>query len=464
MSLKRALLLRLLAPVALLLVISSILAYRLTLRYADRIYDSWLYDLAHTVSLEVGEDGPETVHTGEIDKQLRTWKTGDSEVYLITSAGRRIAGDEALRAADAQGQRYADDARVADLARGAQVLRVMHLAVPANERHGALEVRVAQDLAVRYELADEILYAVSLPAALLILIAFLLTGRAVRASLRGIDELTQRLCHHPEGRPFAIETGQLPKELRGLTVAFASLVKRNGLLLKAQQQFIANAAHQLRGPMAATELHLDGIERAVDDAERQRSMAQLRRSIERSRRLTQQLLSLARLEPGSRPPLPLRTLDLGETVRAAGAEYVPLAINRGIDVTLDLPSTPALITGHALLLQEALSNLIDNAVRYHPGHGLIEMAVTIDGERALLTVRDDGPGVDPELAPRLFTRFARADDSHHDGAGLGLAIVREIVDLHHGEVRAGPGEGGKGLCVEIALPIAEPAGGEAPSA
>ncbi len=453
MSLKRALLMRLLVPIALLLVISSAFAYRLTLHYANSIYDSWLYDLAHTVSLEVGEDGPEAVHTDEIDKQLRTWKTGGSEAYLITVAGRRIAGDQALAASDPHAEPYADDAWVADFARGAEQLRVMRLAVPRNAQHPALDVRVAQDMAVRYELAEEIMFAVAIPAVMLMVMAVLLTGVAVRSSLRGIDLLTARLSRHPEGRLLEIEPSHLPEELRGMTAAFADLIRRNGMLLKAQQQFIANAAHQLRGPMAATELHLDGIDYAGSDEERRRSMAQLRRSIERSRRLTNQLLSLARLEPGSRPPLAMKPVDLGETARAAGAEYVPLALNRGIELTLDLPSTAVRVNGHSLLLQEALSNLIDNAVRYHLGHGVIEVRVTIDGAHAVLTVCDDGPGVDVRLAPQLFTRFARSDDSHHDGAGLGLSIVREIVDLHHGEVRAEPGESGKGLCVRIALPL-----------
>ncbi len=453
MSLKRALLLRLLVPIALLLVVSNVFAYRLTLHYANAIYDSWLYDLAHTVSLEVGEDGPQSVHTDEIDKQLRTWKTGGSEAYLITASGRRIAGDAALSASDSLGQPYADDARVADVERPPLQLRVMKLSVPANAQHPALEVRVAQDMAVRYELADEILYAVAAPAVLLILIAVLLTGAAVRASLRGIDVLTERLIRHPEGRLLAIDPDQLPQELRGMTAAFADLIARNGTLLKAQQQFIANAAHQLRSPMAATELHLDGIEHAASDEDRQRSLAQLRRSIERSKRLANQLLSLARLEPGSRPPLPMQPVDLGETARAAGAEYVPLALDRGIELTLDLPPSPALISGHALLLKEALSNLIDNAVRYHPGRGRIELCVAIDGERALLTVSDDGPGVDAELAARLFSRFARSDGGQGDGAGLGLAIVREIVDLHRGEVQAEAGEAGSGLCIRLEFPL-----------
>lgn len=454
MSLKRTLLLRLLVPIALLLIASSVIAYRLTLQYANGIYDSWLYDLAHTVSLEVGEGGPETVHTSEIDKQLRTWKTGGSEAYLITAGGRRIAGDAALAAADRLGEVYADDARIAEMTRDSQQLRVMNLAVPANEAHPALEVRVAQDMTVRYQLADEILYAVAGPALLLIVIAFALTGTAVRAGLRGIDVLTDRLRQHPEGQLLEIEPSHLPQELRGMTAAFAGLIARNGSLLKAQQQFIANAAHQLRSPMAATELHLDGIERATSDDERRRSLAQLRRSIDRSRRLTNQLLSLARLEPGSRLPLPMKPVDLGETARAAGAEYVPLALDRGIDLTLDLPPVPALIVGHALLLQEALSNLIDNAVRYHPGQGCIALGVTIEDARAVLTVSDDGPGIDASLAPRLFTRFARGDEGHGDGAGLGLAIVREIVGLHRGELQASAGEGGKGLCIRIAFPLA----------
>ena len=233
----------------------------------------------------------------------------------------------------------------------------------------------------------------------------------------------------------------------------AGVVERNNTLLKAQRQFIANAAHQLRSPMAATQLHLDGVARAETASERQRSLSQLRRSVERSNRLANQLLSLARLEPGTRVPIPMSRVDLGETVRAAGAEYVPLALNRGIDLTLDVSASPVEISGHALLLQEALSNLIDNAVRYHPGRGEIALGVEVQDGQAVVTVCDDGPGIDPAFADQLFTRFARSDEGRGDGAGLGLAIVREIVELHHGKVGAGPGRDGHGLCIRMTFPL-----------
>ncbi len=281
----------------------------------------------------------------------------------------------------------------------------------------------------------------------------------VCSSLKGIDLLTARLVCHPEGQPLSVDSSTLPRELRGMTLAFAGLVERNNALLAAQRRFVANAAHQLRSPMAATQLHLDGVERADNPVERQRSLAQLRRSVERSNRLANQLLSLARLEPGTRLPIPMTRVDLGETTRAAGTDYVPLALNRGIDLSLDLPPSPVEIVGHALLLQEALSNLIDNAVRYHPGQGTIELGVEILAGRAVVTVRDDGPGVDPAFAAQLFTRFARSDESRSAGAGLGLAIVREIVELHRGEVRAEPGADGRGLCIRLEFPLADTTAG-----
>jgi len=454
MSLRRALLLRLLVPVALLLILNSALAYGLTLHYSNAIYDSWLYDIAHTVSLEVGEDGPEVAHTDEIEQQLKTWKTGDSDYYSITVDGRIIAGDVDLPPEPVQVEHFADDAYLYDAQRNGFDVRLMTLNVPASSEHPALVVRVAQDRRIRYQLAEEIFYAVAVPAVLLLLVAVVLIGVVIRSSLRGIDLLTARLATHPEGKPLAIDPSALPRELRGMTSAFSGLVERNNTLMAAQRQFVANAAHQLRSPMAATQLHLDGVEHADNPAELQRSLAQLRRSVERSNRLANQLLSLARLEPGTRLPIPMTAVDLGDSTRAAGTDYVPLALNRGIDLTLDLPTEPVLIRGHALLLQEALSNLIDNAVRYHPGNGQIELGVAVHDGLAVVTVQDDGPGVDPAFATQLFTRFARSDEGRGDGAGLGLAIVREIVELHRGVVRAEPGHEGRGLCIWLELPLA----------
>lgn len=453
MSLRRALLFRLLGPVALLLILSSALAYRLTLHYSNAIYDSWLYDIAHTVSLEVGEDGPEVVHVDEVEQQLKTWKTGDHEYYSISVGDRIIAGEQDLPPASGPVEPFASDATVYDSRRDGVDLRVMTLQVPASDEHPALVIRVAQDQRIRYELAEEILYAVAGPAVMLLMMAVLLIGVVIRSSLKGIDVLTAQLATHPQGAALEIDPSTLPEELRGLTSAFAGVVERNNTLLKAQRQFIANAAHQLRSPMAATQLHLDGVARAETASERQRSLSQLRRSVERSNRLANQLLSLARLEPGTRVPIPMSRVDLGETVRAAGAEYVPLALNRGIDLTLDVSASPVAISGHALLLQEALSNLIDNAVRYHPGRGEIALGVEVQDGQAVVTVCDDGPGIDPAFADQLFTRFARSDEGRGDGAGLGLAIVREIVELHHGKVGAGPGRDGHGLCIRMTFPL-----------
>lgn len=464
MSLRRALQLRLLVPVALLLMASSAVAYGLSLHYANSIYDSWLYDIAHTVTLEVGEDGPEVVHTEEIEQQLKTWTTGDHDYYSITVEGRIIAGDHDLPPPPARTERYSQDAYLYDADRDGKHLRLMTLHAPANAQRPALDVRVAQDKLLRYRLAQDMFYTVAVPGVLLIAIAALLIRIVVRSTFTGLDDLTRRLAMHPEGKPLAIDAGKLPSELRALTVAFAGLVERNNGLLKAQRQFLANAAHQLRSPMAATELHLDGVEHAESPAQRRLSLSQLRRAVERTNRLAQQLLSLARLEPGTRLPIPMRRVDLAETLRAAGADYVPLALNKGIDIELDVPELPLFVLGHELLLREAFSNLIDNAVRYHPGGGSLLLRAEAAGSLAKVSIEDDGPGLAPGLSERLFERFVRSDavggEGAAQGSGLGLSIVREIVELHHGRVRAEPGSSGRGLAMRVDLPLvtAVPAG------
>lgn len=461
MSLRRALQIRLLVPVAVLLLFSSALAYALTRHYAGAIYDSWLYNMAHTVALEVGEDGPEVVHTAEIDQQLRNWKEGDRQDYAITVDGRLIAGNGDLPPAPRTARPYGPDAALYDAERGGKSLRLIVLHAPATERRPALEVRVAEDRARRDVLARRVGYTVALPAVFLIGIAGLLIRLTVRGSLAGLDELTQRLGAHPEGEALAIDASRLPRELRQMTMAFAGLVERNNSLLLAQRRFVANAAHQLRSPMAATELHLDGVEHAGTEAQRKASLAQLRRAVERTNRLAQQLLSLARLEPGTRPTIPMAPVDLVETVRASGADYVPLAINKGIDIELDVPEAMVRVRGNALLLGEAIANLIDNAVRYHPGGGNIRLAVDTVGPRARIVIADDGPGVSTALAQRLFTRFAQGDNSTGEGAGLGLAIVREIVELHGASVHAEPGDDGRGLRITIELPLVAEAAAQA---
>ena len=227
-------------------------------------------------------------------------------------------------------------------------------------------------------------------------------------------------------------------------------------LLSVQQRFIADAAHQLRTPIAGINLQ---IERAIqsDSMEEVRpALAQLQTASQRVVRLSGQLLTLASADPKVRNTPPFEDLDLGRLAREVGMRWLAGAHQKNIDLELDAGEEAVCIRGNAVLLEELVSNLIDNAVRYSPEYGRITVTV-----RALptpqLSVEDNGPGIPVGEREKVFERFHRIAGSPGDGAGLGLAIVRDIARLHRAEVSLQERADGPGLCVRVAFPGAQTA-------
>jgi two-component system sensor histidine kinase TctE len=190
-------------------------------------------------------------------------------------------------------------------------------------------------------------------------------------------------------------------------------------------------------------LHTERAQRAPDaDSERQALQA-LHRSVERAARMCQQLLSLARTEPEASNAVAFKPVDLVALARRVGEEWIPRALKRDVDFGLVAPETPVQVTGDERLLGEALSNLIDNALRYGSPAGRVSVIVE-GGPQPKLAVQDDGPGIPEEERIRIFERFYRMEGADGDGCGLGLAIVDEVARLHSSTVEVTSGSDGRG--------------------
>jgi two-component system OmpR family sensor kinase len=224
--------------------------------------------------------------------------------------------------------------------------------------------------------------------------------------------------------------------------------------MQTQREFVADAAHELRTPLTALQLQVQLARRARSDEERQAAFADLEAGLKRATHLVQQLLTLARQEPEAADEPP-RTVDLAALAAQVVGEYAPLAATRGIDLGLAHADAVS-VFGHDASLRALLANLVDNAVRYTPGGGQVDVTVRHDGDRAVLAVRDTGPGVPAEERERVFDRFYRREGTGVDGSGLGLAIVKAIAERHGATIALEDGPGGKGLVVRISLPAIRP--------
>ncbi|AGB47065.1 signal transduction histidine kinase [Mesorhizobium australicum WSM2073] len=240
-------------------------------------------------------------------------------------------------------------------------------------------------------------------------------------------------------------------EIRPLIEALNAYMERVRAQMGAQRRFIANAAHQLRTPLAllSTQASYALRETAIDA--RQEALVALQASSGKLARLAEQLLTLSRAEPGSRRPRADR-IDLTEAARHVLETQAPAAIARKIDLGLE-ETGPVAVIGDGTMLREMIVNLVDNALRYSTAGASVTVKLAAIDSEAVLTVADDGPGIPAEERDHVFERFYRIAGSTEEGSGLGLAIVREVVENAGGRVTLGDGAAG-GLVVEVRLPLA----------
>jgi two-component system sensor histidine kinase TctE len=246
---------------------------------------------------------------------------------------------------------------------------------------------------------------------------------------------------------------KVPTEVRPLTHAINDLMQRLGQTLSVQHRFIADAAHQLRTPIAGLKVQIERALLSKDMDDIRPALAQLQTSAERIAHLSNQLLTLARAEPGASDVVRFTDIDLNLMARETGMLWVPRALERNIDLGFVESDRPARIRGDLLLLQELVSNLIDNAVRYGRDGGTITVTVTAR-PAPQLSIEDDGPGIPASERDKVFERFHRLPGSPGGGSGLGLAIVREIAHAHNASIELGSPDAGTGTRIRVTFPRA----------
>ncbi|MEN6586918.1 MAG: ATP-binding protein [Sulfuricella sp.] len=318
---------------------------------------------------------------------------------------------------------------------------------------GGTVVQVAQPLSARRAIAAQTALRMTLP--LLILIPFMggLIWLAVGSGLAPV----RRIAHDVQARDSTslspISSAGLPEEIEPLTHALNDLLARLERSIGIQRSFVADAAHELRTPLTALKLQIRMVEHAQDDSERKAAIADLKQGLERASHLVQQLLTLSRQEADVAENA-FKRVDLLDIARLVVGEQAPIAAQKYIDLGIE-EGTPTLVTGDFEALRMMLGNLVDNAVRYTPAHGRIDVTVIPSAGQAVLRVTDNGEGIPEEDRQRVFDRFYRGEGAQiQQGSGLGLAIVKNIVDRHHGDIALEAGPDGRGLRVTIRFPLA----------
>jgi len=255
-----------------------------------------------------------------------------------------------------------------------------------------------------------------------------------------------------------VSATNVPNELLPLVDAINYHMSRLDRLLQARRRFLADAAHQIRTPLTVLGTQAEYGLRQDDPEEMHRTFGSLIDTIRSTRRMANQMLTLARAEPANGQIQEFSRLDFGELACDVAGELASLALKKSIDLSFEGLPDPAFVDGNPTMLREMVSNLIDNALRYTPDNGHVNVEVLVSGRSVMLRVADDGPGIPESEREKVFQRFYRIlGRGDSGGSGLGLAIVRQICLAHGGRITLGERQAGSGLTVEVILPLAAPA-------
>lgn len=443
-SIRRHMLLWLLGALSLGAVLLALASYAFTLEEMNKVFDDELKQVALTVLTHHADSPPASNPDGsafdnadQYNFVTQVWTADGGRLFVsvanIQIPFQRTEGLSTVSTADGPWRVYT-----------------------VRSRDGVIQA--AQPLEARRTLAVNLALRLLLPSIVIVpLIAFLL-AYALQRGLQPLTRATHAIELKSSSALTPINTADLPVEMHSLVNAINGLMARLAAALAAQREFTADAAHELRTPLTALGLQLDLLQQVDNDAGRNAALSDMRSGIARASHLVEQLLWLSRLEPDAASQ-PAQNIDLAALARNTVAAFSVSAERNNLDLGAEAHA-PLMLQGDPEQLRILLNNLVDNALRYTPGGGRIDVCARRDTETQLplLEVRDSGPGIRADEQSRVFDRFYRASSAHGvDGAiagtGLGLAIVKAIAERHHATIELAAGlpnrDGGMGLLVRI---------------
>ena len=442
-------------PLLVLWLISTLVDYDIAKRFVNLAYDRQLLEAALDIGRNIKRvENQIYIDLPDVALQMLQSREYDRLYYLVIGPDNEYISGEpdlpALADPSTDRVRYYED-----LYRGRDIRAVaVRVPVEPGTGRGAVMIHVAERLTVRGDSARQIMLGMVLPQGLLILAATLAVWYGIGRGLRPLAKLRSEIESRSHRDLSALSAAQAPRELEPLVNAMNGLLSRLSAVLAAQRRFIADAAHQLRTPLAGIKTQTELALRNSKSQDLEATLRQLHTATENTTRLVNQLLTLARAEPGEKREHATQPLDLATLARETTTEWVPRAIERDIDLGFDAPDTAATIDGNAFLLKEMLNNVLDNALRYTQRGGQVTVRVAPDTTVVKLAVEDTGPGIPAAERERVFERFYRVLETGSEGCGLGLAIVREIALSHGGNASLGGSANDTGTRVRVTFPKA----------
>lgn len=404
----------------------------------DKLFDAQLAQSARVLldlsrhqlheRMEHGEDEPAVTHEYEQKLAFQIW---DGSTLLLRSAN---APPTPLgKPAEGYGAATVDGTPWRVLTR--------------RDTHGDYMIQVAEPLAGREKLARHIAFKMLLPSLLVLPLLALLLWFAVGAGLKPLASLKREVGRRAAERLDPLETSGVPTEVAPLVESLNDLFLRLQRAFDSERRFTADAAHELRTPLAGLKVQAQVALRATDDETRRAALDNVLRGVDRATHLVEQLLTLARVDPdmakAGHEPVELRALAASTIVEIAAQAHTAR-----VELVLE-DGPPCSISGNAAQLALLLRNLLDNAVRYTPAGGSATVWIGLENGKPVLEVRDSGPGIPAEERERVLQRFYRIAGSAAEGSGLGLSIVQRIAELHGAQLDLADGLASKGLIVKV---------------
>jgi len=440
-----------LAPLLLLWPMSLALTYAVAQNIANRPYDRELGDMARTIARQISvepapDGGPGRLRLRLPEIAADVLRSDDTDrVYfrVLGLRGEHVAGDTELTVPDETPA--VDELRFRDDEIQSEPVRIAYLWLRGSGGRGETPplVQVGETLEKRAQLATEIIKGVIFPQFVILPVAVVLVWFALARGIRPLHELQQRIRRRESQDLSPIEERDAPEEVGPLVRAINDLLARLDQSIGAQKHFLADAAHQLKTPLAGLRMQAELAQREIDAGEQdpralKRSLQQIARSSQRAAHMVNQLLSMARAED-KETALRKQDVRLVRLAREAVHDFLPKALEKRIDLGYEGPERDepnGRLIGQPLLVRELVRNLVDNALQYTPAGGEVTVRVMPDpfGQVVVLQVEDSGPGIPEAERDLVFQAFYRALGTEVDGSGLGLAIVKEIATQHGASV------------------------------
>ncbi len=452
-SLQWALLKFLLLPMAFLLVASGLITFRQADSSADLITDHNLLASARVMAQGIHvQDGVLEALISPSALEMLASPDHDMVFYQVRGpSGTVLAGQPDLELLQ-QPLSRTEPAYSDGTFRG-QDIRLVQIAQPVTQpgSTGLATIVVGQTLIAREKLVYSLWLGGFLQQGLLVIAATFLAWLGLQRGLVPLKSLQTMMSERRIGALTPLDAPSAPSEVQPLIASVNDYVARLGLLMETQRRFVANAAHQLRTPLTLLKTQSTYGLREKTLTGKQEALTGIAATLEHVSRLTNQLLVLARAEPGTNHGARMDT-DLVPIVSKLMEDFSTLALDRGIDLGLELAEGPFVVHGNPTSLRELMANLIDNALNHSGTASIVTVRLAALESRVSFSVTDTGPGIPVEERSKVFERFYRLPGTRNEGSGLGLAIVAEIVASHQAQITLSEPRNSPGLVVEVTLP------------